>query len=185
MMIDKFTEKARAALNAASESAFLKNNPEVTPWHLLNALLEQDGGLLKSLLEKMEVAPARAAEVVARQLESLPTQDGGASQAYMSSALKKVIQGAFAEAEALKDKFISSEHLVLAVIGDKKSDIAGWMHGLGVTRERVLTVLRDLRGSENATDANAEDRYQALDRFTIDLVQTALKGKVDFSIFLQ
>jgi ATP-dependent Clp protease ATP-binding subunit ClpB len=178
-MIDKFTEKARAALNTANEAAFLKNHPEVTPWHLVDALLEQDAGLLTSLLEKREIAPARAAEVVARQLQSLPTQDGAATQAYMSAALKKVIQGAFAEAESLKDTFISTEHLILAMVGDEKSDVAEWMRGMGVSRERVLAALKDLRGTENVNDANAEDRYQALDRFTIDLVRTALEGKVD------
>ncbi|UCH84648.1 MAG: ATP-dependent chaperone ClpB [Candidatus Latescibacterota bacterium] len=178
-MIDKLTEKARAALSAASESAFLKNNPEVTPWHLFEGLLEQDGGVLRSLLESMEVAPARVSEVVDRQLESLPTQEGGSAQPYMSGALKKVIQGAFTEAEVLKDRFVSTEHLILAMVSDAKSDIAEWMNGMDVDRERVLAALKKLRGSETVNDANAEDTYQALDRFTIDLVQTALKGKVD------
>ena len=177
-MMDKFTEKARAALSAASEAAFLKNNPEVTPWHLMKALLDQDGGLVPALLEKMDLSAARISEVVDKQIQSLPVQEGGAD-AYLSPQLKKVIQDAFAEADALKDKFVSTEHLFLSLVGDRKSGVGEWLHGMGVERERVLSALRSLRGSEQVVDANAEDKYQALERFTIDLVQMALKGKLD------
>ena len=177
-MMDKFTEKARAALSAASEAAFLKNNPEVTPWHLMKALLDQDGGLVPALLEKMDLSAARISEVVDKQIQSLPVQEGGAD-AYLSPQLKKVIQDAFAEADALKDKFVSTEHLFLSLVGDRKSGVGEWLHGMGVERERVLSALRSLRGSEQVVDANAEDKYRALERFTIDLVQMAIKGKLD------
>jgi ATP-dependent Clp protease ATP-binding subunit ClpB len=178
MMMDRFTEKAREALAAANEEAFLKNNPEVTPWHLLKALLEPAGGLVPALLAKMDVSPAKVGEVADRQIQSLPTQEG-AGQAYVSAQLKKAIQDAFGEAEALKDKFVSTEHLFLALSGDRKSGVGEFLRGLGMQRERVLAALQTLRGSEQAADPNAEDRYRALDRFTSDLVELALKGKLD------
>jgi len=177
-MMDRFTEKARAALNAASEAAFLKNNPEVTPWHLLKALNGQDQVLVRGLLDRMGVSAAHVAEIVDKQIESLPAQEGG-GDAHISPHLKKVMQGAFTEAEALKDTYVSTEHLFLALIRDRKTDVGQWLHSLGIDRERVLSVLQVLRGSEQAGDANAEDKYQALDRFTVDLVQASLKGKLD------
>ncbi|MBP2680932.1 MAG: clpB, partial [Candidatus Krumholzibacteriota bacterium] len=177
-MMDRFTEKARAALGAASEAAFMKNNPEVTPWHLAKSLLAQEQGLIRGLLEKMGISSAQAAAAVERRIENLPSQEGG-GDAQISPHLKKVIQGAFAEAEALKDSYVSTEHLFLALLRDRKSEVGQWLHGLGLDRERVLSALQGLRGSEQAGDANAEDRYQALDRFTVDLVDAALKGKLD------
>jgi ATP-dependent Clp protease ATP-binding subunit ClpB len=177
-MMDRFTEKAGAALNAANEAAFLGNNPEVTPWHLLKALLEQEQGVVPILLERMEVSGARVSGAVSQQIEGLPTQEGGGN-AYISPNLKRVIQGAFAEAEALKDKYVSTEHLFLALIRDRKSDVGQRLQDMGVKRERVLSVLQTLRGSEQVVDVNAEDKYQALERFTVDLVEAALKGKLD------
>ena len=177
-MMDRFTEKARSALSGANEAAFLKNSPEVTPWHLMKALLEPTGGLVPALLEKMEVSPAKVSEVVDRQIQSLPVQEGG-GEAYLSTQLKKVIQDAFGEAEKLKDKFVSTEHLFLALAADRKSGVGDLLRGLGIHREKALAALQTLRGSEQVVDANAEDKYQALDRFTVDLVGLALKGKLD------
>jgi ATP-dependent Clp protease ATP-binding subunit ClpB len=177
-MMDKFTEKARAALSSANEIAFLKNNPEITPWHLLQALLDQEGGLLPAALESMEVPASRLSGLVDKRIQGLPTQVGG-GDAYISPGLKRVIQGAFAEAEALKDTYVSTEHLFLALAADEKQDVGRELRALGIQRERILSALKGLRGSEQVVDANAEDRYQALERFTVDVVQSALKGKLD------
>jgi ATP-dependent Clp protease ATP-binding subunit ClpB len=177
-MMDRFTEKARAALSSASQVAFLKNNPEITPWHLLRALLDQEGGLIPAALERMEVPVARVSDLVDTEIEGLPSQVGGGDP-YISAGLKKVIQGAFAEAEALKDTYVSTEHLFLALGGDGRGDVGRRLREIGVQKERVLSALKTLRGSEQVVDANAEDRYQALERFTVDMVESALKGKLD------
>ncbi len=177
-MMDKFTDKARAALNAASEIAFLKSHPEVTPWHLLEALLDQEGGVVGALIDKMGLSASRLSEVVEKQVESLPVQQGG-GEAYVSAALKKVIQGAFSESDSLKDKYVSTEHLFLSLLRDGKSPAGEWLQSMGVQRERVLSALQAVRGSEQVVDANPEEKYQALERFTVDLVQEALKGKLD------
>jgi ATP-dependent Clp protease ATP-binding subunit ClpB len=177
-MMDKFTDKARAALNTASEIAYLKNHPEITPWHLMRALLDQEGALVPAILARMEVPAGQLSERVDGRIQGLPAQVGGGDP-YISPSLKKIIQGAFSEAEALKDKYVSTEHLFLALTRDEKEEIARELRDLGVHRERILSALQTLRGSEQVVDATAEDRYQALDRFTVDVVQAALKGKLD------
>ncbi len=177
-MMDRFTEKASAALSSASESAFLKNHPEVTSWHLLLALIHQEGGIIPALLAGLEVDTQALAGVIERQLESLPTQEG-AGQTYLAADLKKVMQGAYEESRILKDAYVSTEHLLLAILKHPKSPVAELLRGLGVDRETVLAELEKVRGSEQVMDANPEQKYQALERFTIDLVEAALGGKVD------
>jgi ATP-dependent Clp protease ATP-binding subunit ClpB len=176
MMMDKFTEKAREALSAASEAAFLKNHIEVTPWHLLKALIGQSGGIVPALLDGVGVSVGRVAELVDKQLESLATQEG-AGETYMSADLKAVIKGAFGEAEVLKDAYVSTEHLLLAMLG--RSAVSELLKGLGITRDKTLGALKGVRGSESVVDANPEAKYQALERFTIDLVGAARDGKID------
>jgi ATP-dependent Clp protease ATP-binding subunit ClpB len=177
-MMEKFTEKAREAFSKAMEEAFLKNNPETTPWHLLHALLKQDGGIVPALLAKLGLDAGTMESVVSRQIESMPVQQG-AGDPYVSPDLKKVIQGAYAEADSLKDELISTEHLLLAMLRDDRSAHGEYLKGLGLDREKILNALREVRGTERVTDANPENRYQILEKVTVDLVETALKGKLD------
>ncbi len=177
-MMDKFTDMAREALREASEQAFLKNHPEMTSWHLLYALIHQESGIVPPLLEKLEAKPAAVKEIVERQLESFPSQEGP-GEAYMAHDLKKVIQQAYAEAASLKDQYISTEHLFLAMLKDRKSPAGEMLRGQGIDREKALVALTSLRGTERVVDANPENKYQALERFTVDLVDLALRGKLD------
>ncbi len=178
MIMDKFTDKAREALSGASEAAFLKNHIEVTPWHLLKALVDQSGGIVPALLDGIGISVDRVGELVDKQLESLATQEG-AGETYMSGDLKAVIKGAFSEAERLKDAYVSTEHLLLAMLAARKSAVSELLQGLGITRDRTLGALEGVRGSESVVDANPEAKYQALERFTIDLVAAARDGKID------
>ncbi|MCZ6765548.1 MAG: AAA family ATPase, partial [bacterium] len=177
-MMNRFTQKAAAAMNAASEAAFLGNHVEVTPWHLMKALAGQEGGIVPAVLERLGVAPARVLEITSRQLDSLASQEGGGAP-YPSPDLKKVIQNAYGEADALKDQYVSTEHFLLAMIKDSRSDVAGLLKDLGVDPDAMMNALKDVRGSEQVVDPNPENKYQALDRFTIDLVQMARRGKID------
>jgi ATP-dependent Clp protease ATP-binding subunit ClpB len=178
MMMDKFTEKAREALGAASEAAFLKNHIEVTPWHLLKSLVEQEGGVVPALLDSVDASVSGLTELCEKQLQSLATQAGG-SDTYLSVDLKKLIKDAYAEAGPLGDAYISTEHLLLAMLKSRKSGVGDLLHRLGVTRDKVLGALGDLRGTEKVVDTNPEGKYQALERFTIDLVRAAREGKID------
>lgn len=177
-MIERFTEKAREALAAANEHAFLANNPEVTAWHLLKALVRQEGGIIPPLLEKMGIAAPKIASVLDRQIQSLPKQEGGGST-YTSAELKKVIQEAYAAADFLKDKMISTEHLFLALVSDAKSPAGDFLRGQGLDRNKILSALQELRGTERVEDDHPENRYQILERVTVDLVAKALGGKLD------
>jgi len=178
MMMDKLTEKAQAAISEASELAFLQNHSEVTPWHLLGALMQQEGGLVAPLLSRMGVEAPRVTEVVERQLESLPRLEVGAG-AGMSAALKTVIQGAFASAKKLGDQYVSTEHLLLAIVDDTGEGPGAYLGSIGITHKGVIEALDELRGGESVVDPNPEDKLQALERFTRDLTERAREGKLD------
>jgi ATP-dependent Clp protease ATP-binding subunit ClpB len=177
MMLDKFTEKAQAALSEANEAAFLANHPEVNPWHLLSALIEQTDGLIPPLFQRMGVDPARVREVVAAQLSSVATQSGG--QALPSHEFQAVIRNAIGEAKPMQDQFVSTEHLLLGMIRDRRSAVGEYLHSIGIGKERVLKALKDLRGGETVVDQNPEGKFQALERFTVDLTARARAGRVD------
>ena len=133
MMMDKFTDKARGALSAASEAAFLKNHVEVTPWHLLKALIEQSDGVVPALLDGIGISVDRVAELVDRQMQSLATQEG-AAETYMSAELKTVIKGAFGECTACHSRKPGSKDLT--PYGQRLSWLARDMQEL---RTSVLT----------------------------------------------
>ncbi len=177
-MMEKFTEKARESINKSNELAFMKNHPEIITWHLLSALIHQDESIIPPLLDRLGIRPKALRDIVSRQLDSLPRQEG-AGQPYFSPDLKKLIQNAFGEAAAMKDQYISTEHLFLAMLADGKSSVAELLTGQGVRREDVLTALKELRGVEQVVDEHPENKYQALERFTINLVDLARQGKLD------
>ena len=177
MKLEKFTEKAQGAIHDANEAAFLKGHPEVNAWHLLGVLLEQEGGLVPALFQKMQIDPARVREVVQQRLVAMPTQVGGES--YPSTDFRAALQGAVGEATRLKDQFVSTEHLLLSMLKDRKSPVGEYFSSIGVTRDRVIEVVRELRGGESVVDANPETKMQALEKFTIDLTERARAGHLD------
>ncbi len=177
MMLDKFTEKAQAAVNEASEAAFLANHAEVNAWHLLSALIEQTDGLVPPLFQRMGIDVARVREVVSAQLSSMATQSGG--QAAPSNDFQSVIRNAITEAKAMQDQYVSTEHLLLGMIRDRRAAVGEYLHSIGVGKERVLTALKDLRGGEAVVDQNPEGKIQVLERFTTDFTERARAGKLD------
>ncbi len=177
MILDKFTDRAKEAVAEAGESATLAGHPEVVAWDLLGALIEQPDGLVPALFRRMEIDPARVREIVTRQLSSLPTQEG--AEPTMSTDFRSTLQGAVSEAKGLKDEFVSTEHLLLAMLKHRKSPVGEYLHSISVTRDRVLGVLKDLRGGESVVDANPEAKLQALDKFTLDLTARARDGRLD------
>jgi ATP-dependent Clp protease ATP-binding subunit ClpB len=176
MRMDQFTVKAQEVLAAAQTDAEKKDHPEVTPEHLLAALLAQEGGVVPAALGKMGVNVGTVAQEAARALGSLPQTRGAATQ--ISPKLDAVLKDALREADALKDQYVSTEHLLLALVG-AKTPAAEALKRHGVTRDAVLNVLREIRGNQRVDDPNAEDRYQALERFGRDLTALARKGKLD------
>ncbi len=174
--MDQFTVKAQEALASAQTDAEKSDHPEVSPEHLLKLLLSQEGGVVPSALGKLGADAARVAVDVDRSLASLPRTQG--SDTRVSSRLDAILKQALREADALKDQYVSTEHLLLALV-ESKTPAAEALKGAGVTRDRLLQVMKEIRGSQTVDDPNAEDRFQALERYGRDLTEQARKGKLD------
>jgi ATP-dependent Clp protease ATP-binding subunit ClpB len=179
MNINKYTEKAREAVAAAIELAQQSNNPQLEPEHLLIALAEQREGIVPELLRKMSVDPAAVAREAREQAKKFPQAYGG-SQPGLSPRMKLVTDQAQAEADRLKDEFVSTEHLVLAIADEGgRAPGAQLLKAHGITRDKVLQALTTIRGSQRVTNENPEGTYQALERYGRDLTELARKGKLD------
>ncbi len=177
MRLDKLTIKAQEALAAAQSLAVEANHSEVSSLHLLSALLDDREGIIRPLLGKLGVEVERVALVVESELHRLPTLSGG-SQPGMSRDLTATLAAAQKQADQLKDEYVSTEHLFLAML-NTASTAKDALIALGVTRDAVLSALKDIRGNTRVTDANPEDKYQALQRYSRDLVESARRGKLD------
>ncbi len=176
MRLDQFTVKAQEAILAAQTDAEKGDRPEVTTEHLLKALLGQEGGVVPSALGKLGANAGAVQAEVDRELSALPQARGAATG--ISPKLDGVLKQAMREAEALKDQYVSTEHLLLALV-DSKTPSAEALRRAGVSRDALLRVLKDIRGNQTVDDRNAEDRYQALERYGRDLTEAARKGKLD------
>jgi ATP-dependent Clp protease ATP-binding subunit ClpB len=176
MRLDQFTTKAQEALASAQTLAEKSDHPETTPEHLLKALLDQEGGVVPSALGKLGANTSGLAADVERSLASLPRTQGAAT--HVSSKLDSVLKQALREAESLKDQYVSTEHLLLALV-ESKTPAAEALRRAGATRDALLKVLKEIRGNQRVDDPNAEDRYQALEKYGRDLTALARKGKLD------
>ena len=176
MRMDQFTVKAQEALAAAQTDAERGDHPEVSPEHLLKALLAQEGGVVLSALGKLGANTGAIAADVDRSLASLPRAQGSAT--HVSPRLDATLKQALRESEGLKDRYVSTEHLLLALL-DSKAPAADALKHAGVTRDRLLQALKEIRGNQTVDDPNAEDRFQALERYGRDLTEQARKGKLD------
>ncbi len=178
MRFDKLTIKSQEALQEAQGQASSRGHSEVTPAHLLRALLGQPEGSTLPVLEKLGVALDPLQSGLEQLLETLPKVSGGA-QVHMSRALSRVLEAAFAEADALKDEYVSTEHLLLAIANDKEDRAGGLLRDAGADRESLLKALASVRGGARVTDPDPESKYQALAKFGRDLTDVARQGKVD------
>jgi ATP-dependent Clp protease ATP-binding subunit ClpB len=179
MNINKYTEKAREAVAAAVELAQGLNHPQIEPEHLLAAMVEQKDGIVPELLRKMEVDPAAISREVRALLSSQPAAYGG-SQPGMSPRFKLITDKAQAEADRLKDEFVSTEHLFMAVASEAgRSPAARLLTTQGVTTDKIASAMKSVRGSQRVTNENPEGTYQALERYGRDLTELARRGKLD------
>jgi ATP-dependent Clp protease ATP-binding subunit ClpB len=176
MRLDQFTVKAQEALSSAQTLAEKADHPEVMPEHLLRALLEQEGGVVPSALGKLGAETSGLGSDLQKSLDSLPRTQGAATQ--ISPKLDGILKQALREAEALKDQYVSTEHLLLALLASKTPSAEALKHA-GVTRDGLLKVLKEIRGNQTVSDPHAEDRYQALEKYGRDLTVLARTGKLD------
>jgi ATP-dependent Clp protease ATP-binding subunit ClpB len=174
---NKLTEKSQEALVAAQQRAREEGHSQIDVEHLAAALIDQAGGIVPSVLSALGVQPAQLGTALATELQRQPKVSGNV-QIGASARLGRVLQQAQKEAQQLGDEFVSTEHLLLAMTADQ--GYTGQALGrLGVTHERVLTALKDVRGSQRVTDANPEGKYQVLEKYGRDLTDLARKGKID------
>ncbi len=180
MRFDRFTLKTQEAIQASQQLADRFGHQQIEPEHLVRAILDQKDGVIPPLLGKIGANQAQLVQSFEAALERLPRVSGtGAGQVYISPRTKAVLDNAFVEAEQMKDEYVSLEHILLAVTGDKEGEAARILSEQGVTRDSILAALVDIRGGQRITDQNPEDKYQALERFSRDLTAIASKGDLD------
>ena len=177
MRFDKFTVKAQEALANAQSLAAEKQHGEVTALHVLSALLGDKEGIIRPLLAKLGVDAGQLDSGVEAQLDRLPSVSGGA-QLGMARDVSEVLAIAQKEADRLKDEYVSTEHLLLGLIA-AQSAAKNALTSSGVNKNAVLAALKDIRGNSRVTDQNPEDKYQALQKYGRDLVESARQGKLD------
>ncbi len=180
MRFDKFTLKAQEVIQDSQQLAERFGHQQIEPEHIVRAILDQKEGVIPPLLGKIGVDQAQLLESLESVLEKIPRVSGaGYGQASISPRLKAVLDRAFSEAEQVKDEFVSLEHILLAVTDEKKGDASRLLVLAGITRDRILKALVDIRGGQRITDQNPEDKYQALEKFSMDLTAIASKGDLD------
>ena len=176
---NRFTRKTGEALQAAQTLAREQNHSQVTPEHLLAALVSQPEGVVLPVLERVGVPAKTVRDRVDEALRNLPKVYGQtAQQAQLSQDAYRVLEAADQERTGLDDDYLSTEHVLLAM-SEVTGGVGDLLRGLGVTHDAVLTALKDVRGSHRVTSENPEDQYQALERFGRDLTEEARKGKLD------
>ncbi|HEX6064291.1 MAG TPA: Clp protease N-terminal domain-containing protein, partial [Longimicrobiales bacterium] len=175
---DRLTIKAGEAIQGAASEAQRRGNPAVEDVHLLSALLAQDETVVVPVLQKVGLNVTRLREQLGAALERLPRQSGG-SAASLSRELNKVLDLAEKEAHALKDEYVSTEHLLIALAGQKGSTTRDLLSAQGATAEALRGAIEQVRGPHRVTDQDPETKYRAIERFTRDLTDLARKGKMD------
>jgi ATP-dependent Clp protease ATP-binding subunit ClpB len=178
MQPDRLTIKTQEAVQAAVSLAHQRRNPQATPEHLLLAMLEQEGGVVAPVLAKLGADAGAIRAQLNAAVDALPTMGSGGETAGAASELVQVLRLAEDEMRALKDEYVSTEHVLLALAGhDSKAGDA--LRAAGVTKDSLARAIAEVRGPHRVTDPDAEEKYQALEKFGRDLTQAAEEGKLD------
>jgi ATP-dependent Clp protease ATP-binding subunit ClpB len=178
--MDKLTLKTRAALDGAHQQALARNHQEIVPEHVLFALLSDPEGVVYPLLQQIGVQPKSLRDRVDAALDRIPKVfAGGQVEPRFSPAVSQLLQMAGAEADQLTDEYISTEHLLLAMLDDTSSGAGRLLADAGLDRAASLSALAEVRGRHRVTTENPEDQYQSLERYGRDLTAQAAKGKLD------
>lgn len=173
MNFNQYTTKAAEAVQDAMQLAGKLKHSQIEVWHLLLALVEQPGGIVPNLLEQLDTKPEAIASLIRKELQKLPITETP-TQAYASAELTKVLSQAETEAVKLKDEYISTEHLFLALLEQKKV-----VQLLDLDPQKVVQALKTVRGQQRVTDPEPEGKYQALEKYCLDFTSLARSGKID------
>ncbi|MGB5157251.1 ATP-dependent Clp protease ATP-binding subunit [Desulfobacterium sp. N47] len=178
MRFDKFTVKSQEAIGNAQSLASKNTNQQIEPEHMLSAMLGEQEGITRAVLNKLGVSPDSVAKEVAASIDRFP-KVRGAGEVSISQRLKTVLDSAFAEADKMKDEYVSTEHILLAISDERDGEAAKILKRNNITRDSILKVLVEVRGNQRITDPNPEEKYQALDKYSRDLTALARLGKLD------
>ena len=182
MNTNQYTQKTLEALQAAQQLAVEYQHNALEPAHLLHALAAQENGLIPQLLQKLSVDPGSFAAAVAEKLSALPRVSGSGrdpDKVYISQATDKVLSAAAREAKAMKDDYVSVEHVFLGLLNEQDQNTAELFRAFGITKDKFLQQLTAVRGNQRVTNDNPEDTYNALQKYGQDLVDLARKQKLD------
>jgi ATP-dependent Clp protease ATP-binding subunit ClpB len=178
MKLDKFTVKAQEALQESQAVARKRDHQEILPEHVLSALLNQQDGLVPPLLQRVGAEPQLVQQRLDEELKKIPSVHGGEG-GHLAQRTLKVLDAAEEEAGKLKDEYVSTEHILLALAAEKRGGAAEALKSVGATRDRIAQALTSLRGSQRITSNDPESQYRALEKYAIDLTDRARKGKLD------
>jgi len=179
MRLERLTIKSQEALNSAKGSVEANSRAEITPEDMLLAFLTQEGGIVRPVLERVGVNIGLIKGQLEDELEKLPTVSGSVGEAFISQRMKEIFEAAEKEATTLKDEFISSEHILLSISSEKKGVAGKLLLAQGGTRDNILKALTVIRAGRRVVDQNPEDKYQAISKYTRDLVGLARANKLD------
>jgi ATP-dependent Clp protease ATP-binding subunit ClpB len=179
MRLDKFTLKAQEGLQEAQRFAEEMNHQQIEAEHLLKALLSQSDGIVRPVVERIGASPDMLISATDAELKKRPKVYGEApAGANISQDLKRVLDASEKEAESLHDEYVSTEHILLAMVASKGS-VGELLRAFGISHESILAILKDLRGGQRVTDQTPEAKFQAIDKYSRDLTALAKKGKLD------
>lgn len=182
MRFDRFTERAQEAAQRAAEIIQRYGHNQIDTEHILLALIEQPGGVIPQILEKLNVSAEALTDRLDATLRASPKANifgGGAGQIFITPRVKRIIDLANEEANRLKDEYISTEHIFLAILTERNTPAARILESAGLTRDRVYDAIQDIRGGQRVTDPQAESHYRTLEKYSRDLTQLAREGKLD------
>jgi ATP-dependent Clp protease ATP-binding subunit ClpC len=182
MRFDRFTERAQEAAQRAAEIIQRYGHNQIDTEHILLALIEQPDGVIPQILGNLNVNAQALADRLDATLRASPKANifgGGAGQIFITPRVKRIIDLANEEANRLKDEYISTEHMFLAILTERNTPAARILESAGLTRDRVYEAVQQLRGGQRVTDPQAETRYRTLEKYSRDLTQLAREGKLD------
>ncbi len=182
MRFDRFTERAQEAAQRAAEIIQRYGHNQIDTEHILLALIEQPNGVVPQILENLQVSPQALIERLDTALKGSPKANifgSGAGQIFITPRVKRIIDLANGEASRLKDEYISTEHLFLAILSERNTAASRMLEQAGINRDRVMGAIKELRGGKRVTDKKAESNYKVLEKYSRDLTKLAREGKLD------
>ncbi|MBD3170761.1 MAG: ATP-dependent chaperone ClpB [candidate division Zixibacteria bacterium] len=180
MRLDKLTQKSQDAIQYAAEMAQSKGHQQVEPVHILKAMLEQEDSLASDLVIRCAASSASIKADLDQEIELIPKVSGGGfGQTYLSNESRMVLQKAAEEAENFKDEYVSIEHILIAMLETEGAKTSKVLSKAGLTRDKLMKALTEVRGNQRVTDQDPESKYKVLEKYSRDLTGLATKGKLD------